>query len=120
MKIHTPPVVVEQYGVGPGKKNLVMQVTIGDAQAGGWAATLGGKVLKGADEPVDLGKGSQLKGKILQVKVAVKDIRPETNRLSEVISLSGGTAAKQYPQFLAESATDDGDLAIFTAVFFFK
>src|SRR6266545_3012445 len=118
MKIHQPDVRTWDYAVKAGGE-VTMRVTIGNAQIGGWCATLGTKKLKGAGERVTLGKADRLKGNVMQVVVTVKDVRPETNRLGHIIRLEGGKKALECAQEIPVKDLGDGDLAIFTSLVWF-
>lgn len=116
MSIHVPRPQSVSYPVNDDSK-IIVQITIGDAQGGGWSIDLDdAKIQKGSDSaPVPIGDGKAIRGKELQVAVSVLDIRPETNRLSATVVIDGGTQGKQtLPQRYDDG--DDGDLAIFTTL----
>jgi hypothetical protein len=97
-------------------------VLIGDAQGGGWViAWDSDHVVAKGDGPqaVDIGRGSDVAGRTLQVVATAIDIRPETNRLSSTLTIDGGAdGAKQLV-----SRWDDGsagDVAVFTTMIGFQ
>jgi hypothetical protein len=122
MSVFKPDPETRVYKVEP-TSNVTAAVIIGNAGRGGWAMTLTGQAtVKGTDsnnDPVLLGKGADVVGKFLQVDVTVIDVRPETDRLSSVVTINGGPAgALAIPQEVRDKA--DGDVAIFTTVVMFQ
>lgn len=63
---------------------------IGEGQEGGWALLLDGTFLSGGFEPTpfDLGPGAALRGKILEISAAIKDVQGAHDRLSLRVALS--------------------------------
>jgi len=99
---------------------LTALVTIGDGQRGGWAIRVGGKTTKGSDPvQVALGDGAALQGKVVQVVVTVVDVRPETNRLSAIVEISGGPGGALAVEQTVDDG-GDGDVAMFTTVVLFE
>src|SRR5262249_40361706 len=97
---------------------VTVHVVIGEAQGGGWVVAWDSAqvVKKGsAAEVVTVGQGKDIRAKTLQIVATAIDIRQETNRLSSVITISGGsegtkTLVHQYGDGIA------GDTAIFTTM----
>jgi hypothetical protein len=116
VSIHVPRPQSVSYPVRDDSK-VVVQITVGDAQGGGWSIDLDdAKIQKGSGSaPVPIGDGKAIRGKELQVAVSVLDIRPETNRLSATVVIDGGTQGKQTVLQRYDDG-DDGDLAIFTTL----
>lgn len=108
------------YRVADGS-DVLLRITIGEGQGGGWivAWDSGDIVAKGASpEPVHLGLGRQLRGRVLQVVATAVDIRPETNRLSRTLVLGGGPDGDRE---IVDRWDDggDGDAAVFTTLIVF-
>jgi hypothetical protein len=86
---------------------VVARAMIGNAQEGAWTMRLGDKFIKGGTGPEDvpIGNGKSLaEGDAhLEVSAMVKDIRPETDRLTLLVQLSGGEASSE------EEITNEGD-----------
>lgn len=102
--------------------NVTLRVIIGEAQGGGWViAWDSDHVVAKGDAPrvVDLGRGTDVAGRTLQVIATAVDIRSETNRLSSTLTIDGGVhGTKQLV-----SQWDDGgqgDVAIFTTMIGFQ
>ena len=105
------------YPVAPDSK-VTLRVTIGDAQAGGWIITRedDSVIAKGSvSDLISIGSGADLKGHLIQVVATAVDVRPETNRLSAVISVDGGTSGLQQLLSVWDDGTA-GDAAIFPTV----
>lgn len=120
MSIHNPMPKWIDYEVAKASK-VTVRVTIGDAQVGGWAIGFDPKdVMKGSEpDPVDVGTGQEVKGRILQVVATVVDVRPETNRLSAVVTVSGGPRGDvKVPQSFDDGS--DGDSALLTTLVSFS
>lgn len=122
MSVFKPDPEARVYTVEP-TSNVTASVIIGNAGRGGWAMTLTGQAtVKGTDSdtnPVPLGNGAALVGKFLQVDVTVIDVRPETNRLSSIVTINGGPGGPlPIPQEVQDEA--DGDAAIFTTMVMFQ
>jgi hypothetical protein len=98
--------------------HVTVQVVIGDAQGGGWVVAWDSAqvIHKGsAAELVTVGQGKEIRARTLQIVATAVDIRQESNRLSSVITISGGadgtkTMVHQYSEGGA------GDTAIFTTI----
>ena len=107
----------ETYRVRDDAK-VALRVAIGEAQGGGWMVAWDADTLiaKGSEpDPIDLGPGSELRGRVLQVAVTAVDIRSETNRLSRTLTLDGGADGRK--QFLDRwDDGTDGDAAVFTTM----
>ena len=120
MSIHNPIPQFLTYRVHPSSE-VTVAIAIGDAQTGGWAFGFGPDgVTKGSgDAPTSVGKGADLVGKMLQVVATVVDVRPETNRLSAVVTLAGGPggAKNVTSSFDGGSA---GDSALLTTLVMFE
>lgn len=116
MSVHVPRPQSLSYPVDDGSQ-VVVQITIGDAQGGGWSLDLDDtRFGKGnGSDPVPVGDGKTIRGKELQVAVSVLDIQPQTNRLSATIVIDGGPQGKQTVPHRYDEG-DDGDLAIFTTL----
>jgi hypothetical protein len=120
MSIHNPIPKFVTYLVEP-VSQLTAKVTIGDAQSGGWAIGFDDThVKKGSGEdPVPVGSGRDVKGKLLQIVVTVVDVRPETNHLSCTVTIAGGPSGPvEVEQAYDEGG--DGDTAIFTTLVQFQ
>lgn len=101
---------------------VTLRITIGDAQGGGWLVAWDSDhvIAKGSDpEVIELGLGKDLKSRDLQVNVTAVDIQPNTNRLSRILTLEGGSAGSK--QLLDEwDDGNDGDAALFSTVIGFE
>jgi hypothetical protein len=120
VSIHNPIPTFKTYKVEPDSK-ITVSVLIGDAQMGGWAMGFdpdGAK--KGSDStPVAIGTGVEVKGRILQVVVTAVDVNPLTNRLSAVVTVSGGPGGPlTVTQSYDGGAT--GDTALLTTLVDFE
>lgn len=95
-----------------------VRVVIGEAQAGGWVIAWDSDhvIAKGKDErDVAIGPGSELRGRTLQVVATAVDVRPETNRLSSTLILTGGRDGEQ--RFVSRwDDGSDGDAAVFSTL----
>jgi hypothetical protein len=109
------------YKVTPTSK-VTVRVAIGDAQQGGWAIGFGpGDVKKGSEpDPVPIDGGEEgIIGRTLQVVATVVDVRPETNRLSATVTVSGGPDGDvKVPQSYDDGS--DGDVALLTTLVGFE
>jgi len=120
MSIHTPTPKWLSYRVGA-ESDVSVRVAIGDAQLGGWAIGFGtDNVQKGSEaDPVPVGVGKDIKGRILQIIATAVDVRPETNRLSATVTVSGGPDGDiKLPHSFADGG--NGDSAIFTTLVGFE
>jgi hypothetical protein len=92
---------------------------IGEAQEGAWTMRLGDIFLDGGVAPkkvkVKVGNGKTLadEGAHLEVSATVKDVRPETDRLSLAVQLTGGDA-KESPEISNEG--NPGDNASYSVI----
>jgi len=120
MSIHTPGPKWLDYKVA-GKSDVTVRVSIGDGQLGGWAIGFGTDDIKKGSDPdrVSIGAGKDIKGRILQVVATVVDVRPETNRLSATVTVSGGPDGDvRVPHSFDEG--ENGDTAILTTLVGFE
>jgi hypothetical protein len=120
VSIHNPMPKLINYRVAP-KSKVTVRVTIGDAQQGGWAIGFGpADVKKGSEpDPVPIGVGKAVKGRTLQVVATVVDVRPETNRLSATVTVSGGPDGDvKVPQSYDDGSA--GDSALLTTLVGFE
>jgi hypothetical protein len=105
------------YRVTP-DSNVTLRVTIGDAQGGGWIITRGDDTIiaKGSGpDLVAIGRGDELKGRVIQVVATAVDIRPETNRLSALVGIDGGSDGNLQILSVWDNGAA-GDVAIFPTV----
>lgn len=97
---------------------VTVHVVIGEAQGGGWVVAWDSAqvIMKGsAAEVVTVGQGKDIRAKTLQIVATAIDIRLETNRLSSVITISGGPeGTKTMTHQYGDGGT--GDTAIFTTM----
>jgi hypothetical protein len=87
----------DSYAVGKGNKNVKAFVDVGLGQLGFLKLSIDKDHKLSAPAPlgpVDLGRGSDLKGKLLIFETLVTDVSTMTNRMSVVIQLAGGTSEK--------------------------
>lgn len=101
---------------------VTVRATIGDAQGGGWVVAWDDQsiIAKGSEpDLVTLGAGKNIRGKTLQVVTTAVDIRPQTNRLSRVLALDGGSEGLK--KFVgAKDDGNNGDIAVFATLVTFK
>jgi len=92
------PTTVDTFPVADGD-TIRLQVNIGDAQEGGSAAVIAGKLV-GKGDPIDTTIGADLarRGEVLVVSSNVKDRRPETNWTSVTLVLASGQRSRRYAQ----------------------
>ena len=120
MSIHNPIPKWVTYKVNS-NSNVKVRVLIGDAQQGGWAVGFGTDDIKKGTDPdaISVGTGKEVKGRTLQVVATVVDVRPETNRLSTTVIISGGPGGDlKVPQSYDDGA--NGDCAILTTLVDFE
>ena len=100
-----------------GPDEVRVKVVIGNGQAGGWAIQVGPKLLKGDDaEDHPIGTGPQVRAaRVVQVSTVVRDIRPETDRLSATVTLSANGSPPSTIAHARDGAP--GDAAEFTSIF---
>jgi hypothetical protein len=102
--------------------NVTLRVLIGEAQGGGWViAWDSDHVVAKGDTPqvIDIGRGSDVAGRTLQVVATAVDIRSETNRLSSTLTIDGGAdGTKEFVSRFDDGS--DGDVAIFTTMIGFQ
>jgi len=81
------------------EKSATLTVAIGDAQAGGTAVTVDGRVVQagGNIKDVVLGKTKELRDKEVGCTTTVQDMNPNTNRTSVTYTLRFGDAAQVFP-----------------------
>lgn len=109
-----------RYRVGDGP--VTVRVVIGDAQAGGWIVAWDDQhILAKGGEPrtVVVGKGTDIVGRPLQVSATAIDVRPETNRLSSLLTISGGPDGDSEIASIFEDGSD-GDAAVFATMIGFE
>ncbi len=94
------------------------RATIGEGQNGGWVMLIGDEHKAGgsAAKWIELGTGAELKGKHLEVSAVIQDTRPETDRLSLVVEITGGP--KNTTVSLAQVGKP-GDGAGYSVIIFF-
>jgi hypothetical protein len=90
---------------------------IGNAQKGAWVMLLEDKHVAGGTGSgwIELGKGDELKGKLLEVSVVIQDVRPQTDELSLIVEVDGPTTTAVK---IAHTG-DAGDGAAYSAIVFF-
>jgi hypothetical protein len=101
---------------------VTVQVVIGDAQGGGWVVAWDDQhvIAKGsASQPVEVGLGKEIAGRALQVVATAVDTNGQTNRLSSMLTVDGGTDGSQQ---LVSTWNDgaDGDAAVFATMIGFQ
>jgi len=81
------------------EKPATLTVTVGDAQAGGTAVTVDGRLVQagGNIKNFVLGKGKELRDKEIGCTTTVQDMNPDTNRTSVTYTLRFGDAAQEFP-----------------------
>jgi hypothetical protein len=94
------------YTVGTGTLQLV--VTIGEGQFGSTLVIVGDKMFDQARQfDADIGLGSELKGKTLEIFSVVTDTNLQTNRTSVTYQLTGGPVPwKQTLMFTVDNERD--------------
>lgn len=112
------PTVTAKYPVKESER-IMLDVIIGDGQAGGSAAFIGPeeKAAGPRIEGVNLGEGSDLRGKVLVVSSTVVDIRPEHDRTSVTVTLRGGYP-DEFPIVQTATTTPSGAANYLTVVTF--
>jgi len=107
------------YAVRNDATSVAATVTIGDGQAGSWAIALGRTVIAKGRQPkrVRIGIGSDLLGKSMTVSTNVRDLNPNTNRLSVTTTLQGGVTEKECTH---SRNGRQGESALFTSIVFFR
>ena len=113
------PTVVTQYPVRNGQPVLV-DVLIGDMQAGGTSIFLGtteARTQTGDIVDFEIGRGESLRGLTMVVSTVVLDRNPMTDFTSTVVMLDGGTNAHvEIPQ--SDNPGPDGRSGFITVVNF--
>jgi hypothetical protein len=109
------------YRVGDDDR-VTLKITIGHGQTGTSFARLGEEVLA-SEHPGKLeralpGTGRELRGKVLQCRTTVADIREETNKTSVTYELKGGLT--RFEQTLEESVERERDSIRYKAIFNFS
>src|SRR5260221_10151966 len=81
------------------EKPATLTVVIGDAQAGGTAVTVDGRVVQAGGDIKDvmLGKTKELRDKKAGGTTTVQDMNPNNNRTSGTYNLRVGGAAQRFP-----------------------
>jgi hypothetical protein len=104
--------------------NIVLSVTIGNAQIGGNLVKLGTEQLqKGEIKNLDLGQGKDLVGKKLTVVTNVLDVNPSSNKVSVThLFINGTPTVFNYPPlaFNDMEVDEDGDILSLTATYSFS
>ena len=99
--------------------HVFLTVIIGNAQVGGTAVMLNGNhVAKGEIEDLDLGNGSDLRGKGARVTTTVSDINENTNTLVVRYIVTGGNQDIDEERTL--TVENDGDAGRFTLALVFN
>lgn len=70
-------------------EDIVVDVTVGDAQSGAYVIFLGTKLIK-ANKPANLGKSAKVKGKTTTISATIVDVLEETNWTSITVSVKEG------------------------------
>jgi hypothetical protein len=102
--------------------NVTLHVVIGEAQGGGWVIAWDDQhiVAKGSDpQTIDIGKGKDIANRTIQVVATAIDVRPQTNRLSSTLTISGGADGDKQLVSRWDDG-NDGDIAIFTTMVGFQ
>jgi hypothetical protein len=99
--------------------DIAIDVTIGQAQLGASLLKLDDRQLASGDvRQQAVGKGADLKGKVLFVKTIVSDVSDKTNLTSVRYGIRGGKADQSFD--LSASVQNDGDSVIYRAWFNLK
>jgi hypothetical protein len=109
--------ITRLYRVSP-NQNVHLKITIGFGQRGSTSVYVGADRIvdsKVGKVEVDLGKGSTLKGKMVQCSTLVQDVRGETNKTSVRYELAGGI--KPLDEKLQKVVSEDGETVWYTATF---
>lgn len=108
------------YKVGTSDSDVKASVDVGLGQRGTVKVTLGTTSLAttGAPLGLNLGKGSELQGKLLTVETLVTDVSTMTNKMSVALKLSGGPSSKTITT--PGEVTDPGDSVIFQTLVLIK
>ncbi|HSL70514.1 MAG TPA: hypothetical protein VK864_09745 [Longimicrobiales bacterium] len=113
------PTIVTEYPVKDGEP-VQLDVLIGDLQPGGTSVFVDENNLGRHDNDIadlPLGTGDQLRGKALRVSTVVKDKNPNTNFVSTVVILDGGSHPHlEIPQ--SENVVPGGTANFLTVVRF--
>jgi hypothetical protein len=101
------------------KKDIVITITIGDAQLGASILKLNGKEITRGDDIKDfvIGKGEKIKNKSLLIKSIVTDVNDKTNHTSITYKFKGGKLDCEY--YLDGTVASEGDSIIYRATFNF-
>jgi hypothetical protein len=88
--------------VDPNAASVAAKVTLSHPKSGGWSMALATVFVKGGNDPeeVNLGKGSDVAGKMLEVSVVMKNISAATTKMSlqvDVLGKSGTIAGDIAP-----------------------
>lgn len=111
-------VAPKTYRVSPGS-NVLLTVTIGQAQLGASLALLDQEELEGrAFNRKFLGTGDSLTGRTLQIITMVSDVRKQTNRTSVKYELTGGMTPLHFEA--ADNVDEEGDMVLYLATISFE
>lgn len=110
------PTTTTEYRVADAEA-VLLDVWIGDAQAGGSVAYLGTRRVAAGRTIRDreLGPGEELRGRVLVVSTTVVDVQPSHDRTSVTVRLRGGTPA-ELPIVQSSSAAPGGAVNYLTVV----
>jgi hypothetical protein len=105
----------DDYPVADGEVRLA--VSIGEGQTGLVSVFLGGVKISRTPAPIDVrvGKGDDVRDKLLEVRTIVNDVNSQTNKMSVTYQLTGGKSDLEQVS-RGEAATDNQPLD-FLAVF---
>ena len=110
----------DSYKVGTANADVKVGVDVGLGQRGTTKITLSTTPLVTVGAPVSLtvGKGSDIKGKLLTIETLVTDVSTMTNKMSVAVKLTGGPSSKTITT--PGEVTDSGDSVIFQTLVLFK
>ena len=104
----------DSYAIGKGKNDVTVSVDVGVGQLGSVQISLDKTPIVSAPAPLglqNLGSGEALKGKLLIVETKVTDVSVMTNKMSVVLKLNGGAAAKTIT--VNDEVADQGASVLF-------
>jgi hypothetical protein len=108
---------IDVYQVKP-KTPVTLSVTIGDAQVGGTAVLLNGKLVGNGKSITDLAVGAKdqdLRGSNISCTTTVQDVNPATNHTSVTYALRGGVNDRDFTYEV--SVSEAGGQAIYIVIF---
>ncbi len=90
---------------------------IGNAQKGSWVMMVNDQRIDGGTGThwVNLGNGEDLRGRLLEVSAVIQDVRPQTDRLSLAVEVTGPATTTMT---IAHNG-DPGGAAAYSAIIFF-